>query len=55
VAAGLARAADLDPTLVRMGLAVGALTGWAILAYLVAWVVLPEEDEAAGRPLEAAP
>jgi hypothetical protein len=55
VAAGLATAAGLDPTLVRMGMGVGALTGWAILAYLVAWVVLPEEDEAAGRRLEPAP
>ena len=54
MAAGLATAAGLDPTLVRMGMAVGALTGWAILAYLVAWVVLPEEDEAAGRQLEPA-
>jgi len=54
VAAGLATAAGLDPTLVRMGLAVGALTGWAILAYLIAWVVIPEEDEAAGRTLEPA-
>ncbi|MGH9034474.1 MAG: PspC domain-containing protein, partial [Acidimicrobiia bacterium] len=55
VSAGLATAAGLDPTLVRMGMAVGALTGWAVLGYLVAWVVLPEEDEAAGRRLEPAP
>ncbi len=55
VAAGLATAAGLDPTLVRIGLAVGALTGWAILLYLIAWVILPEEDAAAGRPLEPAP
>ncbi|MGH8974564.1 MAG: PspC domain-containing protein, partial [Acidimicrobiia bacterium] len=55
VAAGLATAAGLDPTLVRIGLAVGALTGWAILLYLIAWVVLPEEDPEAGRPLEPAP
>jgi phage shock protein PspC (stress-responsive transcriptional regulator) len=55
VAAGLATAAGLDPTLVRIGLAVGALTGWAILLYLIAWVILPEEDVAAGRRLEPAP
>lgn len=51
VAGGLATAAGLDPTLVRLGMAVGALTGWFLLAYLVAWMLLPEEDEAAGRSL----
>ena len=55
MAGGLATAAGLDPTLVRMGMAVGALTGWAILAYLIAWAVIPEEDEAAGRTLGPAP
>ena len=55
VAGGVATAAGLDPTLVRMGMVVAALTGWAVLVYLIAWVVLPEEDEAAGRPLEPAP
>lgn len=51
VAGGLATAAGLDATLVRMGMVVGALTGWLVLAYLVAWAVIPEEDEEAGRPL----
>ncbi|MGH9039099.1 MAG: PspC domain-containing protein [Acidimicrobiia bacterium] len=55
VAGGVATAAGLDPTLVRVGMAVGALTGWAILAYLIAWIILPEEDEALGRTLEPAP
>lgn len=54
VAGGLAAAAGLDPTLVRMGMAVGALTGWLIVAYLLAWVLIPEEDEEAGRPLTPA-
>ncbi len=51
VAAGLATAAGLDPTLVRMGMVVGALTGWLVLAYLIAWALIPEEDAEAGRPL----
>jgi phage shock protein PspC (stress-responsive transcriptional regulator) len=54
VAGGLATAAGLDPTLVRMGMVVGALTGWLVLAYLIAWALLPEEDEEAGRPLAPA-
>ena len=54
VAGGLAAAAGLDATLVRMGMAVGALTGWLILAYFLAWVLIPEEDAEAGRPLTPA-
>lgn len=51
VAGGLAAAMDLDPTLVRLGIALGCLTGWGILAYLIAWAVIPEEDPAKGRYL----
>ena len=55
VAGGFAAAAGLDPTLVRLGMVLAALTGWGVLAYIVAWAVIPEEDPAAGRPLTAAP
>ncbi|HEV7536709.1 MAG TPA: PspC domain-containing protein, partial [Acidimicrobiia bacterium] len=55
VAGGLAVAADLDPTLVRLAVVLGCLTGWGILAYLIAWAVIPEEDPARGRSLVAAP
>src|SRR5438105_5895455 len=55
VAGGLAAAAQLDPTLVRFAIVLGCLTGWGILAYLVAWAVIPEEDPARGRYLLAAP
>jgi phage shock protein PspC (stress-responsive transcriptional regulator) len=55
VAGGLAAAADLDPTLVRLAIVLGFLTGWGILAYLIAWAIIPEEDPARGRYLVPAP
>lgn len=55
VAGGLAAAADLDPALVRVAIVLGCLTGWGILAYLVAWAIIPEEDPAVGRYLVPAP
>jgi phage shock protein PspC (stress-responsive transcriptional regulator) len=55
VAGGLAAAADLDPTLVRFAIVLGLLTGWGILAYLIAWAIIPEEDPARGRYLVPAP
>jgi phage shock protein PspC (stress-responsive transcriptional regulator) len=51
VGGGLAAAMGLDPTLVRFGIVLGCLTGWGILAYLIAWAVIPEENEAKGRVL----
>jgi len=41
---GLAVAGDLDPTLVRLAIVLGCLTGWGILAYFIAWAVIPEEN-----------
>jgi phage shock protein PspC (stress-responsive transcriptional regulator)/predicted membrane protein len=55
VAGGLAITAGLDPTLVRVAMAVGAFTGWGILVYLIAWAVIPEEDEDSGRVAGPAP
>jgi phage shock protein PspC (stress-responsive transcriptional regulator) len=55
VAGGLAAAADVDPTLVRLAIVLGFLTGWGILAYLIAWAVIPEEDPAKARHLVRAP
>lgn len=48
VCGGIAAHFNVDPTLVRL-IAVGAifLAGSAILAYLVAWIVVPEEPHAA--------
>src|SRR5690349_7959277 len=36
VAGGLAAAAGLDPTIVRLAIVLGLLTGWGVLAYLIA-------------------
>jgi phage shock protein PspC (stress-responsive transcriptional regulator) len=55
VAGGLAAATGLDPTLVRLVVVLGCLTGWGVLAYLIAWAVIPEEDPARGRYLVPAP
>ena len=55
VAGGLAVAGDLDPTLVRLAIVLGCLTGWGILAYFIAWAVIPEENPAIGRHLVVAP
>ena len=55
VAGGLAVAAGLDATLVRFALVLGFLTGWGVLAYLIAWAVIPEEDPAKGRHLMPGP
>ena len=55
VAGGLAAAANLDPTLVRIAIILGCLTGWGILAYLIAWAVIPEEDPNKSRYLMPAP
>ena len=55
VAGGVAAAADLDPTLVRLLFAVAALSGWGIVAYVVLAVVLRDEtadERAAPLPPE---
>jgi phage shock protein PspC (stress-responsive transcriptional regulator) len=55
VAGGLAMATGLDPTLVRLAIVLGCLSGWGILVYLMAWAIIPEEDPATGRYLVPAP
>lgn len=46
VCAGIADYLRVDPTLVRVGFAVLAIITWgvALVAYLIAWAVMPEED-----------
>jgi len=55
VATGLARYLNVDPALVRIGWVVVAVMtgGAAIVAYIVAWVLIPEEgtDAAAGAAI----
>lgn len=51
VCAGFAEYFDLDPTLVRLVWLMTALfVGWGVIAYLLAWIILPEEP----APQEAA-
>ncbi|MEX2373401.1 MAG: PspC domain-containing protein [Dehalococcoidia bacterium] len=54
VAGGLADYFDTDPTLVRIALVVLAFvtSGIGVLAYLVAWVIIPEEPRGAGTTAE---
>lgn len=46
VCGGLARYFGIDSNLVRLLVVVGAVLGFGslILAYIVAWVLMPEED-----------
>ncbi len=55
VCAGAAEYFDLDPTLVRVLWVIFALLGgWGLLAYLVAWIVIPLEPKALPAPEKAA-
>jgi len=53
VAAGLAAAANIDPTLVRILFAVAGLSGWGVVAYIVLCFVM--KDESAGEPARELP
>lgn len=45
VASGLARALNIDPTLVRLGFVlVSIFAGGGVLLYIVLWVVMPRDD-----------
>jgi len=51
VCAGMAEYFDLDVTLVRLvWLIVGVCTGIGLLAYPIAWIVMPEEPAALPAP-----
>ncbi|WP_369018261.1 PspC domain-containing protein [Thermatribacter velox] len=54
VCAGIAQYFDIDPTIVRL-LAVALLLagGTAIVAYIIAWIVVPEEPENSKSVIEA--
>ena len=46
VCGGFAEYFDIDSTLVRLiWLATVFLGGWGLIAYIVAWIVMPEEPE----------
>lgn len=46
VCAGIANYLRVDPTLIRVGVAVLAIITWgvALLGYVIAWIVMPEEE-----------
>jgi phage shock protein PspC (stress-responsive transcriptional regulator) len=46
VCAGFAEYLDIDPTLVRLlWVILVFFAGWGLLAYLIAWIVMPLEPE----------
>ena len=46
VCGGFAKYLELDPTLVRLvWLMLSLVAGWGVVAYLVAWIVMPQESE----------
>lgn len=54
VAAGIARYLEIDPVILRLAFVVLTLAGGGgLLAYLVAWLVVPDEQEADGSPTPA--
>jgi len=62
VCSGFARYLDVDVTLVRLGFVVGTIFsgGMGLLAYVVAWIIMPREscvrplDSPAGAPAHPA-
>jgi phage shock protein C len=44
VCGGIAEYLDVDPTLIRLIAVIALFCGAGFFAYIVAWIVLPEED-----------
>ncbi len=55
VAAGLAQSSGLDVTVVRICIGATMLSGLGVAAYILMWIVLPEESPKRGRIIEPAP
>jgi phage shock protein PspC (stress-responsive transcriptional regulator) len=55
VCAGLAAAAAIDVTLVRIAFVISGLSGFGVIAYIVLAFVVPKQDSTAGDVLAAAP
>ena len=43
VCGGLAEYFDVDPVIVRLGAVLFAIWGAGLIAYIVAWIIIPEE------------
>ena len=56
VCGGLGRYLGIDPVLIRLGAVVLAIAGGAgVLAYLIAWLIIPEESATEGTDRDYAP
>ena len=56
VCAGFAKYLDLDPTVVRLVWLLTALfIGWGFLAYLIAWIVMPDAPAPEEKAITAVP
>jgi len=54
VCGGFAEYLDMDPTLVRvLWVAAAVFGGWGLIAYLIAWIVMPAASPAAEAPKAA--
>ena len=55
VCGGFAEYLDLDPTVVRIiWLMLAFFSGWGIIGYLIAWIVMPNEPLPQSSPARAA-
>lgn len=45
ICSGLGEYFDVDPTVIRLVAAAGALMGIGIVAYLVAWIIIPQQPQ----------
>jgi phage shock protein C len=55
VCGGLAEYFGVDPVLIRIAAVALALSGGAgVLAYVIAWIVIPEDGTPAGQPASSA-
>lgn len=48
VCAGIGEYFNIDPVLVRLILLLFVLSGGSILFYLIAWLIIPDEDSVKG-------
>ncbi len=54
VAGGIGQYFDIDPLIVRILFVVGALVGgWGVVAYIVCWIVIPQEPASAAESAPA--
>lgn len=50
VCGGIGEYFDVDPTIIRVGWIVFAFMGAGLLAYLVAWIIMPRRGQGAADP-----